>query len=99
MWRCRIKSQTKFNKNGSGTISLKIRYSGLIASQLDKNEIFNKDLGEVKKYVEGNNHIEELTFDFKDINELNDKFANNINGLKFEVAEKKGLIKMNMFVP
>ena len=78
-----LKSSTVINENGSGSVKLQILYDNFISSVLKKGIIdqeWAKENGYLfNKYSNNNINIEEITYDFNDFKELEQKI--NSNGL------------------
>lgn len=91
----RLKSQSEINSNGSGVLKIKIEYDNNVASSFE-NGIIDKDYIEqngltLDKYSKDNMNIEELTYNFGNLKELERK----INSSKFATmvySKKIGII-------
>lgn len=99
-----LKSSTVIDENESGSVKLQIAYDNFIASKL-KNDIFDHkwivENGYIfDKYVKGNMTIEEITYPFDNIKELEEKI--NSSGLatityskRAQMREKINTIQLN----
>ena len=81
--RIDVRSETIINDDESGQIDLYVKYDDMLADYI-KGNIFNLDWAEengyvVKKHTEGNNTIEELLYEFNNLEELENKM--NSSGL------------------
>lgn len=86
-----LNSSTVINENGSGSIKLQILYDNFISSML-KNDIIDHKWAEengylVNKYSKNNMNVEEITYEFGDIKELEQKI--NSSGLATMTYSKK----------
>lgn len=81
--RIDVRSETIINDDESGQIDLYVKYDDMLADYI-KGNIFNLDWTEengyvVKKHTEGNNIVEELLYEFNNLEELENKM--NSSGL------------------
>lgn len=81
--RIDVRSETIINDDESGQIDLYVKYDDMLADYI-KGNIFNLDWAEengyvVKKHTEGNNTVEELLYEFNNLEELENKM--NSSGL------------------
>lgn len=72
-----FKSYTEINKDGSGTIKFQAVYDDVVSSFAEK-DLFDKDWAKnsgyiLNKYSKDNMNVEELTYNFKSIDELKQK--------------------------
>lgn len=78
-----LKSFTVINENGYGTVKLQILYDNFISSKLGNDIIDHKWAKEndykFNKYLENNINVEEITYNFKSIEDLQQKI--NSSGL------------------
>lgn len=85
-----LKSSTVIDGNESGSVKLQIVYDDFIASKLNR-DIFDlvwaEESGyEFNKYVMGNMNVEEIVYEFSNINELEEKI--NSSGLALMTHSK-----------
>ncbi len=88
-----LKTDTTINENGSGQAKLQIMYDNTVYSTLNK-DIFDaewiKENGfTFNKYLKDNMNVEEITCDFKSLNDLIDKL-NATNLITFTYDTKLG---------
>ena len=81
--RIDVRSETIINDDESGQIDLYVKYDNMLADYI-KGNILNLDWAEengyvVKKHTEGNNTVEELLYEFNNLEELENKM--NSSGL------------------
>jgi hypothetical protein len=86
-----LKSSTVINQNESGTVKLQIIYDDFISSKLKEDITDHKWAKEngysFNKYVKKNTHVEEITYEFKNIKELEQKI--NSSGLATMTYSKR----------
>ena len=94
-----LKSSTVINENGSGSLKLQILYDNFISSVLKKSIIdqeWAKENGYLfNKYSKNNMNVEEITYDFNDFKELEQKI--NFNGLATMTYSKKIEMEENTY--
>ena len=86
-----LKSSTVINENESGSVKLQIIYDDFIYSKL-KKDIIDHEWAEkngylFNKYLKNNMNIEEITYEFKNIKELEQKI--NSSGLATMTYSKR----------
>lgn len=94
-----LKSVTMINENGSGSIKLQILYDNVISSVIKKGIIeqeWAKENGYLfNKYCKNNMNVEEITLEFNDFKELEQKI--NLNGLATMTYSPKIGIEENTY--
>ena len=94
-----LKSVTMINENGSGSIKLQILYDNVISSVIKKGIIeqeWAKENGYLfNKYSNNNMNFEEITYEFNDFKELEQKI--NLNGLATMTYSPKIGIEENTY--
>ena len=94
-----LKSSTVINENGSGSLKLQIIYDNFISSVLKKSIIDQEWAKEnsylFNKYSKNNVNVEEITYEFKDFKELEQKI--NLNGLATMTYSKKNEMEKNTY--
>jgi hypothetical protein len=99
-----LNSLTAIDDNESGSVKLQIIYDDIIGSKLKKDIFDHKWVNEngyiFNKYSQGNMNVEEITYSFKNIKELEEKI--NSSGLatmtyskKAQMREKINSIQLN----
>lgn len=78
-----LRSSTVINENGAGIVRLQVVYDDFISTKL-KNDVIDHEWAKengykFNKYFKDNMNIEEITYEFKDIKELEEKI--NSSGL------------------
>lgn len=78
-----LRSSTVINENGEGIVKLQVVYDDFISTKL-KNDVIDHEWAKengynFNKYFKDNMNIEEITYEFKDIKELEEKI--NSSGL------------------
>jgi len=94
-----LKSSTLINENESGSVKLQIIYDDFISSKLKKDIIDHEWAKEnnylFNKYLKKNINVEEITYDFKNIKELEQKI--NSSGLATMTYSKRIIMGENTY--
>jgi uncharacterized protein YwqG len=94
-----LKSSTVINENESGSVKLQIIYDDFISSKLKEDIIdleWAKENGYLfNRYLKDNMNVEEITYEFKNIKELEQKISSS--GLATMTYSKKILMGENIF--
>ncbi|ASN68321.1 hypothetical protein 10S11_59 [uncultured Caudovirales phage] len=97
----KINSNTQINEDESGKVQFQIIYDDFIASLLEKNKL-TSDMDNIDKlrkkgivfnnYSKDDMHIEEFSYEFKNLNQLEQQL-NNTNFITMTHLKKKGITK------
>lgn len=89
-----LRSSTVINENGTGLVKLQILYDDFISSKLEKDIIDHEWVKEngyqFNKYLANNMHVEEITYRFKNIKELEQKINSSGLATMIDLKEMKG---------
>jgi len=89
-----LRSSTVINENGSGVVKLQVVYDDFISTKL-KNDVIDHEWAKengynFNKYFENNMNIEEITYEFKDIKELEEKINSSGLATMTNLKRRKG---------